>query len=325
VSHSLTGHFSVEDSARTIRNYRYAAERTMRILGGWIALTPELPAKLVMGRQVWDNAQHADALGRRLPELRAQAQVSEPGSEAFARFMDAVEEPEAPGQTVERLVGIYRVVKPHLLATYAAHMAQANAVYEPPTRRILACCIEDERRHIASGEAVLRHLLKTPALRERARAWQQRLDDLLAASGGVTGQGLSSSAWRDEAPPSVPEDARELIRLERAGAGWAMPEGLEAALRRFGDALVAGDVEGVRGSLLAGHLWTDDLAGRLRGAPPRAHRLTAFSRIGQHRLVKLRLEGATGSTTLMTRWVSAPDGWRAAVVEIAATDAAPPA
>ena len=27
----------------------------MRVLGGWIALTPELPAKLLFGRHVWDN------------------------------------------------------------------------------------------------------------------------------------------------------------------------------------------------------------------------------------------------------------------------------
>ena len=67
-------------------------------------------------------------------------------------FLDAVEAAERPEQTVERLVAIYRVLKPHLLATYKAHLATANAVYEPPTCRILARCIEDERRHVAAGE-----------------------------------------------------------------------------------------------------------------------------------------------------------------------------
>src|SRR5256885_1016470 len=54
----------------------------MRILGGWIALTPEVDAKLLFGRHVWDCAQHADLWGKRLPELRAAAQVSEPGGPA---------------------------------------------------------------------------------------------------------------------------------------------------------------------------------------------------------------------------------------------------
>src|SRR5881396_3963587 len=92
-----------------MRNYRYAVERAMRALGGWIALTPELSAKLLLGRHVWDLAQHADAFGKRLPELRAHAQVSEPASDRVVAFMDALEEPEAPQQTVERLVGVYRV------------------------------------------------------------------------------------------------------------------------------------------------------------------------------------------------------------------------
>ena len=63
----LDGHFSADDSARLCRNYRYACERMTRIMAGWIALTPELSAKLLLGRHVWDRAQHADGWGRGLP------------------------------------------------------------------------------------------------------------------------------------------------------------------------------------------------------------------------------------------------------------------
>src|SRR5262245_51787 len=143
----LPGHDSADESARRIRRYRYAVERAMRIMAGWIALTPELSAKLVLGRQVWDAAQHADAWGKRLPELRAQAHTSEPAGPAFVAFMDALESADGPAQTVERLVGLYRVLKPHQLAAYSQHVARANAVYEPPTRRILLHCMADERRH----------------------------------------------------------------------------------------------------------------------------------------------------------------------------------
>jgi len=167
----LDGTYSVEHSARLIRHYRYAVERMMRVMGGWLALTPEISAKLLMGRHVWDNAQHADALGRRLPELRAHAQESAPANAGMIAFMDALESPETPERTVERLVGLYRVLKPHLLAAYEGHLHDANAVYEPPTLRLLARCAEDERRHIAAGERVLAHLTRTAALRARAAAW----------------------------------------------------------------------------------------------------------------------------------------------------------
>src|SRR5262245_44933274 len=159
-----------------MRNYRYAVERTMRILGGWIALTPEISAKLLMGRHVWDLAQHADALGRRLPELRAQAHVSAPANDGFVAFLDAIDAAERPEQTVERLTGIYGVLKPHLLASYMTHMERVNEVYEPPTRRILARCVEDERRHIGAGLVVVRHLTTTPVLESRASAWRTRIE-----------------------------------------------------------------------------------------------------------------------------------------------------
>ena len=89
----LAGHFSVDESAKRVRHYRYAEERMMRMIGGWIALTPELSAKLLFGRHVWDCAQHVDLWGKRLPELCAPAQVSEPPNDAFVRFVDLLESP----------------------------------------------------------------------------------------------------------------------------------------------------------------------------------------------------------------------------------------
>jgi hypothetical protein len=183
----LAGHLGVEAAARRVRHYRYAEERMMRVMAGWIALTPEVSAKLLLGRQVWDCAQHADQWGKRLPELRAPAQVSEPPGPKFVRFMDALEGREAWGETIERLAGVYRVLKAHLVAVYAAHLDRANPVYELPTRRILERCLADERRHVADGEALLDALVRTPGERARAAAWERDLRERLDASGGLTG------------------------------------------------------------------------------------------------------------------------------------------
>ena len=327
MTHPLSGFASVEDSAQLIRNYRYGVERMMRILGGWIALTPELSAKLLIGRHVWDNAQHADLLGRRLPELRAPAHASEPASAAFVAFMDAVEEPERPHQTVERVVGLYRVLKPHLLASYQGHLAHANEVYEPPTRRILERCAEDERRHIAAGRVVLRHLLATPALEARAGAWQAGLEALLAASGGVTGRGLPASVPRDPMEPatSLSDDPREFLHLEQSGRRWPVPEEIESAVRGMAGALIAGEAAGIRGFCLPGVELGEGVESALATSSPTGYRMVAFAKVGSQRLVKLRLEGPGGSVTLATRWVSAEGGWRAAALDVVALDAATPA
>src|SRR5258706_1918965 len=179
----LAGTVSVDDSAGRIRRYRWLEERLMRILGGWIALTPELPIKLLFGRHVWDCAQHADLWGRRLPELRSPAHQGEVPSVEFARLVALVEGRQARHESVERVVGIYRVLKPHLVTAYEAHLSEANPVYEPPTRRILDRCLEEERRHLAAGAVVVERL--TGSVRARAVEWERELSEELVRAGGL--------------------------------------------------------------------------------------------------------------------------------------------
>ena len=184
---TLDGVYSVRQSVNHIMNYRFAEERMMRMMAGWIALTPEIPVKLEMAKQVYEDALHADALGKRLPELRAQAQVSKPANENFASFVQEIEDKEEWEETIERLVGIYRVLKPHLIIHYSAHVTAANPVYEPPTIRILAKMLEEEKAHVEKGLVLLGDLLDSPEKSRRGARWQGHLEELLAASGGVTG------------------------------------------------------------------------------------------------------------------------------------------
>lgn len=311
----LEGHFSVDESARLCRNYRYACERMTRIMAGWIALTPELSAKLLLGRHVWDSAQHADAWGRRLPELRAHAQESEPANEAFVAFMDGIEAPDAPGETVERLVGVYRVLKPHLLAVYLEHRARANPVYEPPTCRILSRCIDDELRHIGAGETIIRHLAASGETEGRAVSWQAKLTGMLEAARGVTGQGLPAApAVSVGATLPISDDAREFVRLEHAGEKWAIPEDLATPVRACGEALAAGDR--VRLDRFLDAEPDEGLLRALKDLGPSRHRLVAFAKLGRHRLVKYRLDGRGGAVILNARWELGEAGWRVGAIDL---------
>jgi hypothetical protein len=76
----------------------------MLTFGGWIATIPEVPVKTGLGKICWETAQAADALGRRLPELRCGRKAvaaSESPNQGFARFIQAVAEPESPEHTIE--------------------------------------------------------------------------------------------------------------------------------------------------------------------------------------------------------------------------------
>ena len=111
-----------------------APDPTRSLSKRYFALADQL--ELLFGRHVWDCAQHADLWGRRLPELRSPAQESEPANDGVVAFMDLLESREAPAASAERVTGVYRVLKPHLIAVYRHHLADANGIYEPPTRRI---------------------------------------------------------------------------------------------------------------------------------------------------------------------------------------------
>lgn len=310
--HPLAGDFSVEASARRVRHYRYAEERLTRMLGGWIALSPELPVKLLFGRHVWDCAQHADLWGRRLPELRAPAQQSEPPNDGFVRFVDLLEGREAPGDSMERVIGVYRVLKPHLLATYEAHLAVANPIYEPPTRRILERCIGEERRHVAAGAVVLERLLTDAERRRRAEAWEARLVGALKEAGGVTGDtpGPARTLGTNGADP-----ARDVVAVEPGFDPRLVAPDLLSAIEAHARALVAGDrarlsshiAEAARQAVL-------DTYGQ--GGSAQSYAIVAQAKVGALRLVKVRLESSRGPWIVLQQWRKLDGQWRVVEAEL---------
>ncbi len=322
-AHPLAGAFSVEASAKLLRHYRYVEERMMRILGGWIALTPEVPVKLLFGRHVWDCAQHADLWGKRLPELRSPAQQSEPANDRVVALGDLIENSQTPAATPERVTGVYRVLKPHLVAVYARHLADANGIYEPPTRRILQRCLDEERRHIAAGAIIIERLGSVPAWRRRADDWEQRLLAALGAAGGITGAAgterdfTAAPGGAAEASPWYP--ARDVVALGSAFDPNVVPADLVKAVEAHGRALLAGDRDAlVRDVVPAARAAVDATYVDLRGPWDRA-RLVACAEIGAYRVVKLALEGVAGRTTLQLRWRPVDGAWRLAAADVVPT------
>ncbi len=191
------GAFSVEESARRIICYRYAEIASMEAEAGWAATMAAPKLKIALAEHAYQDSLHADALGRRLPELRVQenvdmsipptlrvADVRRPANDEFARF---VQEMQDQDDELLRLVGLYRVLKPHLAVYYRHHVAVTDQVCDSPTVRMLKFILIDEEEHIRWGQAIYEELADTPAKRRLALEWQMHLEEMLAASGGVTG------------------------------------------------------------------------------------------------------------------------------------------
>lgn len=187
----LHGRYDVEATARRVRNFRYAEEWALMIMGGWLATIPELPVKTGLGKVVWETAQAADALGKRLPELRAGRNLntaSEAANTGFAEFIQSLAEPEDPELTIEKLVGMFDVLKPLLIEVYEATARNTDQIADAPTVELLDDIVHKSRRHVAWGHAVLERLCDTDAKRERRRARSMALREQVAACGGVTGE-----------------------------------------------------------------------------------------------------------------------------------------
>ena len=119
-----------------------------------------------------------------LPPTLRVADVRRPPNEEFARF---VREMQDQDDELLRLAGLYRVLKPHLAVYYRHHMAMTDQVCDSPTVRMLKFILIDEEEHIRWGQAIYEELADTPARRRSALEWQMQLEEILAASGGVTG------------------------------------------------------------------------------------------------------------------------------------------
>lgn len=187
----LPGLFGVVETARRVGNYKWIEMRLFEALGGWVATVPELDVKLVLGRHCYHHAWHAELWNKRLPELREMntERLTEPPNDEMVAFVDAVREPEAPELTIEKLVGVYRVLIPRKIAAYTFHLNATSRITDAPTMRSLKFILQDEFEDWREGEMLLQSLIASSEEVARANNQQRELEQLIVAAGGITGPG----------------------------------------------------------------------------------------------------------------------------------------
>jgi hypothetical protein len=191
----LPGLFDVEETARRVGHYKWAETKLFEALGGWVATVPELDVKMRLGTHCYKHAWHAELWHKRLPELREMNpdRLTAPANDALVAFVDAMTEPEAPEQTIEKLVGVYRVFIPRFVAAYTFHLSATSQITDAPTMRSLRFILQDELDDWRDGEMMLQSLIETPEEVQRAAAHQARLEALMLRAGGVAGPGSIGS------------------------------------------------------------------------------------------------------------------------------------
>lgn len=185
----------VATAARYLNHFAYAETRLMEALAGWLPSIPPAELKIEFAYQLYEDANHVDAMRQRLPELGDFRGFVEPPNAAVAQFFDELTHTE---NLVERLVGIFWVLRPHLGAVYLQHLQQLDGVADRPTVRLLEQAQHDHQAFVRWGAGLTEQFAAEDFT--HALAWRDHLNALLSQAGGVTGENRPSPNLRPEQP-----------------------------------------------------------------------------------------------------------------------------
>jgi hypothetical protein len=161
---------SVQDRCRAIATFRHISVVLMETIARWTPITPEMEAKVLFGRHIWDLAQHADSLGKRTFELRQPEHYTlRPAGPYDAILQDLI----GTEGTSERVAALYDGVLPGLIERHRAYLAGTDPILDQPSIVILERIVRDLERMRTDAAALQRTLNLTSgaaalAARERA-------------------------------------------------------------------------------------------------------------------------------------------------------------
>jgi len=161
---------TVSDRARSIATFRFIEVRLMEITAAWTPLTPEMEVKIVLGRHIWDFAQHADALGKRTFELRQPEHYTLPPTASYAKFLEEIFTADG---TAARLSALYDVFLPAMKRRYRDYIRDTDSLLDAPSVVVIERILGDITR-MRDQATKLRNDLSIKSIRFDALVGQER-------------------------------------------------------------------------------------------------------------------------------------------------------
>jgi len=174
---------TIEDSARRCALGRWWELKLFELLGAWVATVPELEVKACLATQSLHHGWHAELWSAVTPGVAHLDgdRLPRPGP-ALEALADALEAGDAGAATIERLVGVYGVVLPGLVAEHRAYLERAETACDGPLMRVVNLILADELADLAVGERLLGSLLVSSGETERATRRRRQLQGLADAA-----------------------------------------------------------------------------------------------------------------------------------------------
>ena len=158
--------YTVEENVKRLVRYAWIQKRAMETGLYWLNPTPEWEVKEALSLHLYQDAEHARLIRARVSEMRnPPPRMDVSPDAALDRFFDEL---LASRDTLEKVAGLYGVLRPALLDAYRAHYDGSNPLVDFPTRRIVRFMIVEAEDAVRWGEQALAALTETDAERGRA-------------------------------------------------------------------------------------------------------------------------------------------------------------
>jgi hypothetical protein len=198
----LNTSYNVSTNHQLLERYGYVEERLFGTLAGWIWATPRLEHKIELGQMAYEDALQADVLRRRAAELTpaTEAPLLSPDLTGMEQFCNEVAN---AASLAERLVGVFRVIKPALIEAYEQHLRLTDDLLDGPTAVALRPILTTEKAHLAWAAETLPAVLADAGQAQAAADWEAHLWAAWRAMGGITEQAplAGPPVYRDAATP----------------------------------------------------------------------------------------------------------------------------
>jgi hypothetical protein len=133
----------LREKAEYLATFRWLEVFLMETLARWVPTTPEMEVKVLMGRHIWDAAQHADALGKRTFELRAPLHYT---LAPLPPYLGTMKELASVEDTPGRIQAVYDVILPGLASRYQHYLQNSDSLFDEPSFRVIEGILNDYAR-----------------------------------------------------------------------------------------------------------------------------------------------------------------------------------
>jgi hypothetical protein len=134
---------TVAERCDTIATFRHISVKLMEMTARWTPITPEMEAKVMLGRHIWDYAQMADWLGKRTFELRQPEHYTLKPVATYDQLLDDAANAETTG---ERITALYDGVLPGLIERYRNYLAASDPILDEPSFVIIERIVRELER-----------------------------------------------------------------------------------------------------------------------------------------------------------------------------------